>query len=86
MRRLTPRRASNPWPADPPLRPPVRALRVTKDFSCEGLRFREGQLLSPDSPIAQAIHREFPKYLPGALMAFSSFTRANSPGTPGIVR
>jgi hypothetical protein len=47
----------------PPLRPPVGALRVMKDFTCEELRFREGQLLSPDSPIAQAIHREYPHYL-----------------------
>jgi hypothetical protein len=61
MRRLTKRAAS--WPADPAQRPSVRALRVTKDFTCEGLRFREGQLLSPDSPIVQAIHREFPEYL-----------------------
>ena len=34
-----------------------------KDFTCEGLRFREGQLLSPDSPIAQAIFREYLHYL-----------------------
>lgn len=62
MRRLTPKRAAS-WPADPPPRPSVRALRVTKDFTCEGLRFREGQLLSPDSPIVQAIASEYPEYL-----------------------
>ena len=63
MARPTPKRASETWPADQPLRPSFPALRVTKDFTCEGLRFREGQLLSPESPIAQAIHREYPEYL-----------------------
>ena len=62
MSRLTTKRARQPAP-DPPLRPIVPALRVTRDFACEGIRFRAGQLLSPDSPIAQAIHREYPEYL-----------------------
>ena len=62
MSRLTPKRARQPAP-DPPLRPIVPALRATREFTCEGLRFREGQLLSPESPIAQAIHREYPEYL-----------------------
>ena len=55
---------NKPDPApDPPLRPIVPALRVTKDFTCEGIRFREGQLLSADSPSAQALFREYPEYL-----------------------
>jgi hypothetical protein len=62
MRRLTPKRASNPWPADPPLRPPVRALRVTKDFTCEGLYFHVGQIVSPDNELVQAICREDPHH------------------------
>jgi hypothetical protein len=62
MRRLSPKRA-NPWPADPATRPSVRAFRVTRNFTCEGFRFYEGQLVSPDSPLAQAIHGEYPEYL-----------------------
>lgn len=63
MARLTPKRLREEhFPPGPALRPTVPALRVTKDFTCEGLRFREGQLLSPDSLLAQAIHREYPEY------------------------
>ena len=61
--RVSPKQASNRWPADPPQRPSVRALRVVRPFTCEGLAFREGQLVSPDSPIVQAIAREHPEYL-----------------------
>ena len=61
---LSPGVFNKPDPApDPPLRPIVPALRVTKDFTCEGVRFHEGQLLAPDSPIVQAIHREYPELL-----------------------
>jgi hypothetical protein len=63
MARLIPKRASSPWPADPPLRPFVRAFRVAKDFTCEGIRFHKGELVSHDDPLAQAIHGEFPEYL-----------------------
>jgi hypothetical protein len=58
-----PKRAAPAWPTDPPLRPPVRALRVTKDFTAEGLWFREGQLVSPDNKLVQAIAAEHPEYL-----------------------
>jgi len=62
MSRLTPKRDPE-FPPDPPVRPSVRALRVQKDFVCEGVRFREGDLVSPDSPLAKAIFAEHPTYL-----------------------
>jgi hypothetical protein len=40
----------------------VRAFRVAKDFTCEGVRFHKGEPVSPDSPLAQVIHREYPEY------------------------
>jgi len=65
MARVMPRvfNKPDPWPADPPLRPPMPAFRVIKDFTCEGIRFHKGQLLALGSPSAQAIHREYPEYL-----------------------
>jgi hypothetical protein len=56
-------RRPDPFPPDPPLRPPVPAYRVKKRFSIEGRIFEEGRLLSLDCPLAQAIHREHPEYL-----------------------
>jgi len=41
----------------------VPGLRVTKNFTCEGFRFYEGQVVSPNSPLAQEIHGEYPEYL-----------------------
>jgi hypothetical protein len=62
MSRLTPN-GDPEFPPDPPVRPPVQAFRVVKSFNCEGFEFREGDLVSPDSPLAQAIFAEHPKYL-----------------------
>ena len=56
-----PKRArENYAPASPPLRPFVGRLCVSKTFMCEGHRFEQGAYVTPDSPLVQAILREYP--------------------------
>jgi hypothetical protein len=36
------------------------ALRVTRDFTCEGTRFKAGMLVSADAPLVRRILAEHP--------------------------